>query len=651
MTPELLTSFLDLVNETLAAAIAIVAVSLLLYTLTRNFNDRVARGSAMVLLSVSVAYVCDVLLGLRPTNDATIALLRAQWLGVALVPAALVHLSDALLDTTGLPSRGRRRRTLRIMYFISMAFILLANFGDTLVAPIVSGGRPALRATMPTIAVFIAYMIVAAAFALINVERARQRCLTRSTRRRMGYLEIALLTPILGVFPFSVFFTPGGEFTTGALILVIVANIFVVLMLLFLAYPLSFFGSRIPDRAVKADLLRMVLRGPATGMLIVAILFFTGRVNRIFALDSGEFSVFAVVAVVLFWQWMIDLVLPLLERWLIYNSDEDDQFTKIQQLNRQLLTEADLLALLEGILAQARNLLQSGGAFLARVVDGQPEVIRATGTGHDVEKQPEELVSVLGGLKVATVAQPLFWKSFWLLPLSRQRGANGGQLIGILGLQANAADRNPTPEEMSVIARVRRRAARTLDDLSLQDEVLAALEGLLPQFTTSRSSIADVEYEPGRAEDVFESTASALALPERDHIVEQVAAALRHYYGGPGLTKSRLLELTVVRRALDANANEPPRALRAVLDRAIELQRPPGERDWRSQDWLIYNILDLRYIKKQRVREVANRLYMSDANLYRKQNTAIESVADTLLRLEADALMDESAETESKSVL
>lgn len=42
---------------------------------------------------------------------------------------------------------------------------------------------------------------------------------------------------------------------------------------------------------------------------------------------------------------------------------------------------------------------------------------------------------------------------------------------------------------------------------------------------------------------------------------------------------------------------------------------------------------------------------MSDANLYRKQNTAIESVADTLLRLEADALMDESAETESKSVL
>jgi hypothetical protein len=32
---------------------------------------------------------------------------------------------------------------------------------------------------------------------------------------------------------------------------------------------------------------------------------------------------------------------------------------------------------------------------------------------------------------------------------------------------------------------------------------------------------------------------------------------------------------------------------------------------------------------------------MSDANLYRKQNLAIDAIADTLLRLEADALSDE----------
>src|SRR5690606_17590014 len=142
---------------------------------------------------------------------------------------------------------------------------------------------------------------------------------------------------------FSVFFNPGGEFTTGALILLIATNIFVVLMLLFIAYPLSFFGSRFPDRVVKADLLRMVLRGPATGMLIVATLFFTGRVIRILEISGEDSSVFAAVRVVLFWEWLIDRALPQLDRWLIYGDGADEQFTKIQQLNSPLLPATDLL--------------------------------------------------------------------------------------------------------------------------------------------------------------------------------------------------------------------------------------------------------------------------------------------------------------------
>lgn len=647
MTSELITSLLDLVNETLAAAIVIVAVSLLLYTLTRNFHDRISRATVMVLLSVTVAYVCDVLTSLRPTDEMTIALLRAQWIGIALAPAALVHLSDALLETTGLPSRWRRRSTLRAMYFIAALFILLANFSNLLVTPIDSMGRSSLRASS-LMGVFALFIVVAALFALFNVDRARRRCLTRATRRRMLYLEIAFLTPILGVFPFSAFFNPGGEFTTGAMMLVIAANLFVVLMLLFLAYPLSFFGSRIPDRVVKADLLRMVLRGPATGMLIVAVLFFTGRVNRIFEISADEFSVFAVVGVVLLWQWMIDLALPYLDRWLIYGNSEDDQFTKIQQLNRQILTRADLHTLMEAILSQGRNQLQSGGAFIASVIDGQPEIISASGSGHTLAARVDELRQALGDLRVSTAAQPLLWETFWLMPLRRQRGTDEAGLNGVLGVQAVSSYRNPLPEEASVLMQVHRQAARTLDDLLLQSEVVAALEGLLPQFTSSRATSAEVEYQHGRnLSDRTGSHTGSLVLPEREQVIEQVGAALRHYYGGPGLTKSRLLELNVVRKALEENANEPLRALRAVLDYAIELQRPSGERDYRSQDWLIYNILDLRYIKKQRVREVANRLYMSDANLYRKQNTAIEAVADTIIRLEADSFAEDGAETDA----
>jgi hypothetical protein len=636
---DIFATFLDITNETLAAAIAIVSVSLLLYTLTRNAQDRVARASAMVLGAVTVTYVCDVLLSMRPAENAMIPLLRTQWLGIALAPAALVHLSDTLLETTGLPSRGRRRRIFRLMYLVAGSFMTAAALTNILVMPVISDGRPALRAA-PMMSVYLIYLVVACAFALINVDRARRRCLTRNTRRRMLYLEIALLTPVLGVFPFSNFFNLGGEFTINAIIMLIVGNVFIILMLMFLAYPLSFFGSALPDRAVKSELLRFMLRGPVTGFLIVGTIFFTRRTTRIFVLPGEEFMVFATVAIVLFWLWMVDLVLPTLDRYLIY-GDEEDQYLRIQQLNRQLLTRNDLISLLEGTLAQTRNLLQTRGAFVAQLTDSVPEIVCATGDGHALEDHPDDLLAEVADLKAASINKPHQWKGFWLFPLIGQRGGNGaGQLIGALGIKANLPDSTPSAEEMSMLARARRRAARTLDDLLLQGELVAALEGLLPQFTQSRRSAAEVEFDAPRHElqsqDILLS--QVVGLPERDHVIEQVQAALRQYYGGPGMTQSRLIELSVVRAAMAENGGQPVKALRAVLDKAIETLRPSGERDWRSQEWLIYNVIELRYLKKMRVRDAANKLYMADATLYRKQNTAFEAVADALLRMEAMVL-------------
>jgi hypothetical protein len=175
-----------------------------------------------------------------------------------------------------------------------------------------------------------------------------------------------------------------------------------------------------------------------------------------------------------------------------------------------------------------------------------------------------------------------------------------------------------------------RRAAQVLDDLALQTEIYAALEGLLPQIHLTRTRAAEVEYRIGRTP----SAAASAALPDRNQFIEQVRAALRHYWGGPGLTHSSLLELSVVHDALPANDDNPARALRAVLAQAIEHQRPDGERKMLSPEWMIYNILDLRFIEKLKVRDVAVRLALSEPDLYRKQRIAIEAVADTLIEME-----------------
>ena len=121
-----------------------------------------------------------------------------------------------------------------------------------------------------------------------------------------------------------------------------------------------------------------------------------------------------------------------------------------------------------------------------------------------------------------------------------------------------------------------------------------------------------------------------------------VKDALSHYWGGPKLTNSPLLGLRVMRNALRTEDGNIPRALRAVLQEAIESLRPSGERKLTASEWLLYNILDLRFVQGQRVRDIASRLAISESDLYRKQRVAVAEVARTL------AKMEEALEAEEK---
>ncbi|MEJ2560713.1 MAG: hypothetical protein P8186_31720, partial [Anaerolineae bacterium] len=104
--------------------------------------------------------------------------------------------------------------------------------------------------------------------------------------------------------------------------------------------------------------------------------------------------------------------------------------------------------------------------------------------------------------------------------------------------------------------------------------------------------------------------------------------------GGPQLSGSPLLRLQVVQEAMDQHDGNAVRALRAVLGQAIDNLRPDGERRMTTAEWLLYNILELKFIQGMRVRDIAHRLAMSESDLYRKQRIAIEEVARALAEME-----------------
>ena len=77
-------------------------------------------------------------------------------------------------------------------------------------------------------------------------------------------------------------------------------------------------------------------------------------------------------------------------------------------------------------------------------------------------------------------------------------------------------------------------------------------------------------------------------------------------------------------------------ALRSVLSRGVERVRPSGDRRF-TGEWMLYNILEMKFLEGRKVRDVALRLAMSEADLYRKQRVAIEAVSAAIAQMEQEA--------------
>jgi len=623
--PESLLILFQTINEILAASIVILAFSMLLYNLTRDLHNRVARTSGAVLACVTIPYVCDVFLSLQPDLEVSLVVARLQWVGIAFIPAALFHLSDALLATTGLPSRGRRKRIIRILYLMSAAFLITAIFTDAIITPSIVQRIVSFDAG-PLAWLFITYFISVVIVTFINMQRARQRCLTRTTRRRMGYLQYAILLPALGIFPFSIFIPFADEQSLGFALLVVGANLFVIATLIFLSYPLSFFGSNKPDRIVKVELLHFLLRGPGTGLLALVTILVVGRATRVLGLDNDDFLPFGVVAVVLMWQWGIHLLMPTLEYWLIYRDEDEDQMARLRDLNERIVTRNDLLQYSEATLAAVADQLRVKEAFLLMVREGELEPIQSVGMDHlngFLAEQEAELKTLLATAQQSAEFIP--WRDYQILPLHSQRTADKGAVVGLLGVRASADELEAV--EHDGLGPMVQRLEQTIEDFRLQAEIFTAVEGLLPQITSNRQRADEME---------FRTHLPSASTPDHDEFYEQVRAALRHYWGGPGITHSRLHDLRIVQMRT-AQGENPTAALRAVLQEAIEQHRPNGERSLTAPEWTIYNILTLRFLEGKKVRDVARRMSMSEADLYRKQRMAIEAVCSTLQELEKAA--------------
>lgn len=615
------------VNQILTAGIAITAFSLFFYSLSFNLRDRVARSFALILLCVVVVFTFEALESSSRAPAVIDLLLRLEWLGIIFLPPAYLQLSDALLVTTGRPSRGRRRVAVRFTYLISAFFLILLASGY-LLGSLVTDGQPAphLQRTLWT-EVFSAYYGGVMVWAWINFGRAYRRTLTRSGRRRMIYLLAGATAPALGSFPYLLYgSTLAGQHPFIFWGMATFSNFLVGGLIVVMAYAVAFFGVSWPDRVVKSRLFKWIMRGPVTASVALGVMTIVRRIGEIFGVVYSGAVPTAMVVTVLLMEHTITLLAPIWERWIFFGGDRHD-LTLLQSLEERLITKSDLRQFLEAILAAVRDHLQSPSAFIAALDNGDLALIVATGNSPlQTDANLSEALQLVKGQ--GNNGQKVYiWGDHWLFPLHQAPETDEGQplLLGLLGV-ARRPNQELADEQRQSLLLFIHRAAQALQDRRLQRSVFRSLEDLEPQVDL---------IQRWRATGRYDSKASLLAetLPPESDFANWVKDALTHYWGGPKLTQSPLLQLQIVRQAFIDHNDNPANALRAILRQAIDNIRPTGERRF-TAEWILYNILEMKFIEGRKVREVAGRLAMSEADLYRKQRVAVEEVTHVILEME-----------------
>jgi hypothetical protein len=618
------------INNILTAGIAITAFSLFLYALSFNLRDRVARSFAIILLCVVVVFTTEALQNKTVPNWGIELLLRLQWIGIIFLPPAYLHLSDALLVTAGRPSRGRRRLAVRLVYVLSAVFLVLLILG-LLVGGLIADGKPAphLQRTFWT-DFFTFFYIAIIAWAGYNFIRAYQKMLTRSGQRRMLYLMAGATAPALGSYPYLLF---GSNFAAKYQLVfwsvAFIINILVAVLVILMAYAVAFFGVSWPDRVVKSRLFKWLLRGPVTASLALTMMTLVRRAGELF--EGNPYSGFVplvMVATVLLFEHAITLLSPLWERVLFFGHDRAE-IQLLQNIEERLLTRSDLQQFLENVLAAVRDHLQSPCAFVA-ALDGE-ELSLSVVAGNRQMLEEEHLHEVLHMVSQNGTSEQheFIWGDFWVLPL-HQRKTNGDRdevppLLGLLGI-ARKADHPLDGEQRDALWLLANRVAFALEDRQLQQRVFRSLEDLQPQMDMLQRI---------RAAGRYDSTANLLTEPklEEADLADWVKDALTHYWGGPKLSNSPLMKLRIVQTLVGNYDGNASNALRALLRKAVDQVKPEGERRFTSE-WILFNILEMKFIEGRKVREVAGRLAMSEADLYRKQRVAVEAVARAILDME-----------------
>jgi hypothetical protein len=179
---------------------------------------------------------------------------------------------------------------------------------------------------------------------------------------------------------------------------------------------------------------------------------------------------------------------------------------------------------------------------------------------------------------------------------------------------------------VAVLGKLVDRASLALNDRLDQEKLITSLEMLTPQVSVIQNLLASSRAEQARL------------LNGNQHIELEdleiwVKDALSQIWGGPRLLENPILLLSSIQKKIKEDNASPLNAVRDLLRQAIGNLKPSGERQF-TNEWLLYNLMELKFLEGWKVKDISQKLALSEADLYRKQRMAITAIARQIIAIE-----------------
>ena len=622
-----LETVLKAASDVLTAGVAVITFSLLIYAVTFRLRDAVTNTFTLLLLCLVVIFGVDAFITVIKNKALLVSIIKIQWLGLIFLPTTYFLFSDALLTLTGKPSRWKRKISGFVFIFISLGFIGLL-FSNFLLGNLIDSQSTTLFLKRTFfIDLFSLFFLVVLILSWYNFVRAYRRTLTQTSRRRMVYLIVSALGPAVGSFPFLLY---GSEFASRSQIifwlLSVIANAAVAVSVIAMTYAVSFFGFPWTDRVIKSRLFRWVMRGPITASLTLGVTTLLTRLGNQFNINNSAVVTLAMVATIVIFEYSITLFAPIWERFFFYGADRIE-LEKIRTLEDRLLTTNDLRQFLELVLASVCDRLQIPGAYLIVNNNNSTENLDVhTGNLKNIRSEEKlQIIEFLGKEDYDQLILESGGKS--IIPLFDSTDNGNPSLLGVIVIDHVIPPQDD--ERNAALNKLSARAVLALRDRAEQEQLFTSLEILTPQVSVIQDLLASSRKDQGR---IFNGEHEV----ELHDLEMWVKDALSQIWGGPKLLQNPILQLNTIQQRIKEGKETPLNAVRELLRKAITHLRPEGERQY-TNEWLLYNLMDLKYLEGWKVRDVAHRLALSEADLYRKQRMAITAISRQIIEIEKTA--------------